>query len=178
VKNVDVPEPEPPGPWIEITELSKSGNVKNAVCRCGDHFSEYKKFRSNTDYNTASQELRERNQEAEAQQGFALGGGYLDDDDPAGGFRSRGPVLWMMHVQKMRQWYAEHDRCSLYDDDADAWDRFCSDWPDAPNCIGYDEWVQAGRPTSAEDAVSAGLLEARDYEDELPDDDDDDLGLF
>lgn len=32
-------------------------------------------------------------------------------NQPNGGYRSRGPVLWAMHVLKLEAWYAEHRRC-------------------------------------------------------------------
>ena len=31
------------------------------------------------------------------------------------GYRSRGPVLWAMHVLKLTAWYQDHSACQYYE---------------------------------------------------------------
>lgn len=33
--------------------------------------------------------------------------------DEGNGYRSRRPVLWAMHVLKLKAWYQEHSRCEV-----------------------------------------------------------------
>jgi hypothetical protein len=40
------------------------------------------------------------------------------DGDKGAGFRSRGPVLWVMRTIKLERWYMEH--------------AFCREWTEAP----------------------------------------------
>ena len=98
-QNVPLPLPEAPGPW-----------VTDKRCECGDHLADYKDTHYGITFGEAANELRHRNQAAERQGSLGFQSTF-DDDDPPGGFRSRGPVLRMMRVMKLEAWYAEHGSC-------------------------------------------------------------------
>jgi len=147
-KNVTVPLPDPPGPWVD-----------DERCICGDHFATYAAFNSRVTFGEASQALRQLNQSAEA--------GDFWRGQESGGFRSRGPVLHMMRVMKLERWYEKHATCPEGDWD---WDQFCDDYPDSYTCAGYGAWVAAGRPEPGEDEATDAEITAagEDWEDEIP----------
>lgn len=79
-----VPLPKPPGAW-----------VNDETCTaCG---AKYDEFVPGVDFRSAANALRM------AAGGFESGGGY----------RSRGPVLHMMRVMKLEEWYREHAHFEL-----------------------------------------------------------------
>ena len=144
-QNVEVPEPYPPGPWIQAY-YDEDGRLEDIECICGAHPGTYRAFRSGVSFEEAANELRDLNQLQESAEGEGeykpqLTGGDWHEEAP-GGFRSRGPVLWMMRVIKLQRFYDAHEVCG---DDSD-WDEFCEEYPDAPNCQGFEEWIEAGRP--------------------------------
>ena len=82
--NPYIRKPRSPGPWVTDRE-----------CDCG---CKYRDFRGPLCFQEAANWLRSR----------AHG-----DGDESGGFRSRGPVLWMMRVAKLGAWYDEHRYCEV-----------------------------------------------------------------
>jgi len=115
--NAEIVLPESPGSW-----------VNEYRCVCGAHPGEYKKFNSGVSFGEAAQELRELNQRAELREG-----GLLDPNDPPGGFRSRGSVLYMARAIKMRRWYEAHSPCE---------DELSSDFNNWPEWA-QEEWEEA-----------------------------------
>jgi len=77
--NPVVKPPKPPGPWVDDERCQA----------CGALFDD---FHAGIDFADAAHRLRQ------------LSGGYR----AGGGYRTRGPVLWMMHVMKLEDWYREH----------------------------------------------------------------------
>lgn len=74
--------PKPPGPWVDDERCSV----------CGADYDDHK---AGVTFDAATTNLRA------AAGGFAEGGGY----------RSRGPVLHMMRVMKLADWYQTHAPC-------------------------------------------------------------------
>jgi hypothetical protein len=109
-QNVTIPVPESPGPW-----------VNRYRCVCGAHLADYRKSHYGITYGEANDRLREENQAAELA-GTLGSQTTFDLDDPPGGFRSRGAVLWVMHIMKLEAWYAEHQDCDPC--------QIAEDWPD------------------------------------------------
>ena len=90
--NATMREPRSPGPWVD-----EDG------CACGDSFAD---FHAGITFDEGVQAVR------------AAGGGF----DAGGGYRSRGPVLWAMHVLRLDDWYREHsDHAWFLDDDEPAY---------------------------------------------------------
>jgi len=76
-------EPSPPGPWV-------SGE---RCLGCGE---DYGDFRGPLDFAAAADVLRQAAKTA---------------GDDGGGYRSRGPVLWVMRVFKLDAWFLQHMEC-------------------------------------------------------------------
>lgn len=151
--NAEIPEPEPPGPWIEA-EFDDDDRLVEIRCICGAHLGTYTAFNSGVTFGEAADYVREMNQLAEVDESQGelefrphLTGGDWHNEAP-GGFRSRGSVLWAMRVLKMQRFYAEHETCP--DDDFD-WDEFCTNWPDSATCHGFEEWLAYGKPESSQE---------------------------
>jgi len=170
VENVTIPEPDPPGPWIDVI-YDDDGRLVDIACICGAHLGTYRKFNSGVTFDEAADYVREVNQVAEVAESQGefeyrphLTGGDWHDEAP-GGWRSRGPVLWAMHVLKMEAFYKAHSLCPADDWD---WDEFCSTYPDSETCHGFEEWLALGRPES-----SAELKRRRKSALSIENDDDD-----
>ena len=160
--NTDFPEPDPPGPWIDIISTTNSGAVREAICVCSDHYSDYQKFRSGVSFGEAAQVLREFNQ---ANRQLDVAGG--DPQDPAGGYRSRGPVLWVMHVIKLDRWYLEHATCVDWD-----WRAWCEEHDDEywqRMLAELEAWaIEEGvAPADAGDAADRIFLDGEPHDDVL-----------
>lgn len=111
--NVRIPAPEPPGPWVD-----------EHSCECGAHLADYKKSHYGVTWGEAMDRLREANQAAELR-GELGSQTTFDLDNPPGGFRSRGPVLWTMRVIKLERWYEDHadcETCEIVDKWPDWWE--------------------------------------------------------
>ncbi len=140
--NTPIPEPFPPGPWVDKER-----------CICGDHRADYRSYNSHVTFEQAAERLRDENQLAEIGEDpqlefrSAITGGDPHDEAP-GGYRSRGPVLWVMHVMKLERWYQDHEHCPEGDWD---WDEFCKKNDGAPSCAGYWEWVAKEEDDDDED---------------------------
>ena len=80
--NAAIDLPVSPGPWVDARR-----------CDCGE---DYKTFRAWPSFEDAAFRIRVAN------------GGFGE----GGGFRSRGPVLWMMRVMKLEAWYLAHQACA------------------------------------------------------------------
>jgi hypothetical protein len=165
VVNVAIPEPYPPGPWIEA-EFDDDDRLVDIRCICGAHPGTYRRFNSGVTFGEAADALRTANQLAEVAESQGtlefkphLTGGDWHDEAP-GGFRSRRAVLWMMRVIKLQAFYDAHRICG---DDLD-WEEFCENFPGHENCEAFEEWLQRGGP---------GPVGTLDY---LGDDYDDDEG--
>ena len=147
--NVGIPFPESPGPW-----------VNEFVCICEEHPGEYQDFNSGVTFAEATAELRDWNR---------------DNENTSGGWRSRGPVLYMMSVIKMRRWYEAHAGCWV------EIARDPEDWSDMARAL-YQESQFPGTEQEFADfnnerdldraaEILAGIQRDLDYDD---DDDDDD----
>ena len=137
-KNVGIPEPQPPGPWVDDVQ-----------CICGDHIERYKDFRSGYTFADAAAQLRYENKAQEIADNPGMGWTQERGKDEApGGYRSRRGILTMMRRLKLEAWYEKHAACPEGDHD---WDQFCEDWPDSPNCRDFDEWLARGKPSPFDD---------------------------
>ena len=77
-----MPEPEPPGDW-----------VNDETCDCGAVYKKYKAFSS-------------------PGAAFDMGVEMVRAANPDSVYFSRGPVLWAAHVAKLDAWYWLHKGCS------------------------------------------------------------------
>jgi hypothetical protein len=82
--------PRAPGKWVDEEK-----------CICGAIYGDH---RGDYSFAAAAQRLRHR---------------AKDDGDEGGGYRSRGPVLWQLHVLKLESWYAEHYMCGYLAEEPD-----------------------------------------------------------
>jgi hypothetical protein len=83
-----------------VTHSPRPGRwVDDERCVCG---AVYKAFRGGMSFVEAAHALRAR---AKAEK------------DDGGGYRSRGPVLWMMRANKLTQWYAQHAICGQVEEE-------------------------------------------------------------
>ena len=99
--NERVAEPRPPGPWV---------NPVRCLC-CGAEYADHvMQFLPALDFADAAAQLRSHN------------GGWHE----GGGYRSRGPVLWLMRVQRLTDWYLFHDQCGQF-------------WPDRCGELVFDD---------------------------------------
>lgn len=85
--NPKMPEPASPGRWVDTDDCQL----------CGE---KYKRWRSGVSWDQASQMLYDGPQGGDT--GKATTGKF---------YRSRGAILWRMHVLKMGEWYARHSLC-------------------------------------------------------------------
>lgn len=85
-------KPRPPGKWINYDS-----------CICG---ARYDDLRVGISFSEAAQMLRLKAQ---------------GEGDDGGGYRSRGPVLWMMRVSKLDMWFGEHFDCGRNYKGGKAW---------------------------------------------------------
>lgn len=79
--NEAIPAPKSPGPWVDEER-----------CVCGATYTDHRTW---PDWMEATDMVRRANG------GWHAGGGY----------RTRGPVLWAMHVLKLTDWYEKHYFC-------------------------------------------------------------------
>ena len=141
--NVSIPEPQPEEPaWFSGTV--RAGTLR---CDCGAHLADYSSSHYGITFAGAAEELRELNQEqevAEAQGQLSFRSGKKDE--APGGYRSRGAILWMMRVQKLRAFYEEHAQCWDWCEDPtrpgcddlidDTWEQFLVQHPESPYADG------------------------------------------
>lgn len=82
-RNAYAPAPSSPGRWVDEERCTACGAV-------------YEEHRAWPSFSEAHQRIRAR---AQAQ------------GDEGGGYRSRGPVLWELHLLKLESWYQSHAPC-------------------------------------------------------------------
>ena len=142
-QNAEVREPAPPGPWCSPTQ-----------CDCGGTIYDYDRYNSGVTFAEAEEELRQRNESAGLEYG---------------GYRSRGPILYMMRVLKLERFYEDHQNCDA-DNTPEEWAAYYETY-DAPGgqeyLAWYSDWQAGETDLDFEDwATSDG--DSLEWDDENP----------
>ena len=156
--NVELFEPEPPGPWVDEHR-----------CVCGDHAADYRTSHYGITFADGADYLREQNQLAEVAEDPQLSFRDGGKSEAPGGFRGRSGVLYAMRILKLQRWYDDHASCDACNPDAEYPEDYAKEidaWCDE---IAEQERAHYDRADDDQDD---------DQDEDLVEYEDEDLGLF